>query len=82
MTARTTFGAIAFLITGIIVGLILSPVVSDTKEQIALIVLGNVLAWPMIVLQYFFGTTQSSAEKTQLLADRGNQALDLTVEAP
>lgn len=70
MTPRYVFGALAFLIAGVIVGFTLSPFVSTDKEQIALIVLGNVLSWPVIVLQFFFGSSDGSKRKEALLAQR------------
>ena len=70
MTPRIAFGALALVITGAIVALTLSPFVQADKEKIALIVLGNVLSWPVIVLQFYFGSSDGSKEKTDLMAHR------------
>ncbi len=70
MTPRNLFGAIAFAVAALIVGFTLSPLVPIEKEEIALIVLGNVLSWPVIVLQFFFGSSSGSKEKSAALAGR------------
>lgn len=66
--ARNVFGALAFFVTAAVIGVILSPVVAESKEAIANVILGNVLAWPAIVLSYHFGTSQSSVEKNNVIA--------------
>jgi len=65
--ARNGFGALAFVIAGAVIGLVLSPYVPDGKESIANVVLGSVLTWPGIVLAYHFGTSAGSVRKTELL---------------
>lgn len=68
MNPRSVFGAMAFLVAGAIVGFAMSPLVSEVKEQIVLIVLGNVLSWPVIVLQFYFGSSDGSKSKDAALA--------------
>lgn len=70
MSPRNIFGGLAFLVAGVIVGFTLSPFVAVEKEEIALIVLGNVLSWPVIVLQFFFGSSDGSKEKSAALMTR------------
>lgn len=67
-TARNIFGALAFAITAAVIAAVLSPYVPNDKESIANVVLGNVLAWPGIVLAYHFGTTRSSSAKDATIA--------------
>jgi hypothetical protein len=68
MTARTVFGTIAFFAAILVVSLSLSPWVTDGKEKIAYLVLGNVLSWPVMVLQYYYGA----------VADKGTQPVRVT----
>jgi hypothetical protein len=65
--ARNVFGALAFAVTILVIGAVLSPYVPIEKEGIANIVLGNVLGWPMMVLAYHYGTNAGSVRKTELL---------------
>lgn len=64
---RLVFGLIAFLLTGAVIVSAISPWVPPSKEQIAMLVLGNVLSWPGVVLAYYFGSSSGSKEKTQAL---------------
>lgn len=70
MNPRLIFGALAFAMAGVIVGLALSPIVAVEKEQVALMVVGNVLAWPVIVLQFFFGSSDGSKTKDAAMIAR------------
>jgi hypothetical protein len=72
--ARNWFGVLAFLMTGAVIGVILSPLVSDGKEAIANIILGNVLGWPMMILSYFYGSSSGSKSKTEALLHEPIQA--------
>ena len=67
---RLIFGVLAFLLPAVLVGAILSPWVASSKDQLANIVIGNVLAWPMIVLQFLYGSSDGSKRKTQALETR------------
>lgn len=68
--SRFFFGALAFFVSIIVIAYTLSAYVPDSKEQIALVVLGNVLGWPLIVLQFFYGSSEGSKEKTAMMATR------------
>lgn len=68
--ARLFFGCLAFVCAIVVIALALSPFVPVEKEQIALIVLGNVLGWPLIVLGWYFGSSEGSAIKTEIMAVR------------
>ncbi len=74
--ARNIFGALAFVVAILVIGIVLSPFVPTDKENIANVILGNVLGWPMMVLAYHYGTNAGSARKTELLG--GDAPLDLT----
>lgn len=76
-TARNAFGALAFVITAAVIAAVLSPIVPPEKEGIANLILGNVLGWPMIVLAYFYGTSQGSKDKNKLIESMAGP-LDLT----
>lgn len=65
--ARNVFGLLAFVTTMLVIGLILSPWVPDSKDAIANVILGNVLGWPATVLAFHFGSTQSSADKNRVI---------------
>lgn len=67
LSEQNFFGATAFIITGIVIAFVLSPMVPQNKEVIANVILGNVLGWPAIVLAYYFGTSRSSADKDDVL---------------
>lgn len=74
MTNRTTtrmiLGSIAVLIGGLIIAaLIYVPIPGENKEPLML-ALGIVLGWGGMVFGFYFGTSQSSADKTELLAER------------
>jgi hypothetical protein len=75
-TARNVFGAMAFIVSAVVIGLVLSPYVPAGKEGIANLILGNVLSWPMIVISFFYGSSTGSKEKTAAMA--ANNTLDLT----
>lgn len=68
MSARNVFGGLAFGITAMVICLVLLPVVSDDKEKVAYLIVGNVLAWPLMILQYFFGTSKSSSDKNDIVS--------------
>jgi len=65
--ARNFFGTLAFVIASLVIAAVLSPYVPNDKDEIAALILGNVLGWPMIVLAFHYGTTAGSARKTELL---------------
>jgi len=69
--ARNAFGAAAFLLTAAIIGVVLSPFVGEGKEAIANVILGNALAWPGMVMAYFYGSSSGSARKTDIIAGGG-----------
>ena len=69
-TARHIFGVLAFIVATMVIYLVLSPYVSPDKEQVANVILGNVLGWPMIVLSYYYGSSQGSQQKTDIIADQ------------
>ncbi|MDZ7588228.1 MAG: hypothetical protein U5J78_03375 [Parasphingorhabdus sp.] len=62
---RAVFGVLTFAVVGAVVLLILSDWVSLEKEQIANVVLGNVLGWPAIVLAFYFGSSSGSKDKSE-----------------
>lgn len=74
--ARNSFGALAFIITGLVIAWVLSPYVPAEKEGISNLILGNVLGWPMMVLAFYYGSSSGSKEKTSMMAE--DRALDLT----
>lgn len=69
-TSRLLFGCLAFIIAAAVIALVLSPFVPDGKDQIANVILGNVLGWPAIVLGYHYGTSAGSDHKSELLAQK------------
>ena len=54
---------------GIVAALILVPIPEVNREPL-LLALGLVLGWGAAVFGFYFGTSQSSADKTELLATR------------
>lgn len=44
--------------------------INVTGENILFMAVGSAMTWAGGVLHYYFGTTESSAQKTELLADR------------
>lgn len=69
MKAREAFGAATFLLAGGIIGFILSPWVPAEKNDVANIILGNVLGWPLVIIGFYFGSSSGSKEKTAMLKD-------------
>jgi len=76
--ARNFFGTLAFVIALLVIAAVLSPYVPNDKDEIAALILGNVLGWPMMVLAYHYGTNAGSARKTELLggADTASGKVD------
>ncbi len=79
-SARNNFGIAAFVLTAVIIGLALSPIVPETKTQIALVILGYALSWPDRIISFHYGSSAGSKEKTKLLAQA--EPLLLNQEAP
>lgn len=80
---RYAFGGAAFAMCAGVIFAVLSPYVPVEKESIANIILGNVLSWPAIILAFFFGTTQQSRRKDDViarLADSSTYHVDPTQE--
>lgn len=77
--ARNAFGLLAFLVTAMVIGLVLSPWVPESKEAVANVILGNVLAWPAVILAFHYGSTQSSADKNRVIAGLVDSPRDVTV---
>lgn len=65
--ARNVFGAAAFVVAALVIFGVLSPFVRPEKLQIANIILGNVLSWPLMVLTFHFGTSAGSVRKTEIM---------------
>ena len=76
--ARNIFGLLAFSSAMLVIVMILSPWVPDSKEAVANVILGNVLGWPSLVLAYHFGTTQSSADKNRVIETLSANAPPIT----
>ena len=69
-TTRFVLALLAILLgAGIIVALIYVPIPEGNREPL-LLALGLVLAWGGKGFDFYFGTSQSSADKTELLAQR------------
>lgn len=64
---RLIFGLLAFIISAILVAFILSPWVDPAKNELGSVVMGNVIAWPAIVLAFFFGSSDGSKQKERRL---------------
>lgn len=81
--SRHFFGAAAFVVAAVVIAAVLSPYVPASKEQIAGVILGNVLAWPGIVLAYYYGSSQQSHKKDAVIAnlsDRADGTLNLSAQ--
>ena len=69
-TTRFVLALIAILLgAAIIAALIYVPIPEGNREPL-LLALGLVLAWGGKGFDFYFGTSQSSADKTELLATR------------
>ena len=67
---RFVLAIIAVLVSGaIITALIFVPIPEGNREPLML-ALGLVLGLAVTAYQFYFGTSESSAQKTELLADR------------
>jgi hypothetical protein len=82
MNPRLALGLAAFLVCAVIIVFALTGLVPADKEQLALIVVGQVLAWPGYVLAYYFGSSASSQEKTALLAPKAGADAPLRPSPP
>jgi hypothetical protein len=79
-SARNNFGIAAFFVTALVITFALSPYVPEAKNQVLLVILGYALSWPDRVLQFHYGSSAGSKEKTALLAQA--EPLLLNQEAP
>lgn len=77
---RAVFGCSAFAAAIAVIGFVLSKYVPQAKEQIALVVLGNVLSWPGMVLAFYFGSSSGSKDKSARLAEAADSALLLKAQ--
>jgi len=75
--ARDWFGSIAFLFTGVVIIVALSPWIPDTKEKLLYLILGSALTWPSYPLNFHYGSSAGSKEKTQQMAAQTNNTLPL-----
>lgn len=64
---RLLFGIAAFVIATAVIGLVLSPLVSPDKYEIAYIIVGNVLGWPFMVLAFHYGASVGGKQSRDLL---------------
>lgn len=69
-SARFTLAIIAIVVSAAIVAaLIFVPIPEGNREPL-LLALGLVLGWGGAVFGYYFGTSESSAQKSDMLASR------------
>lgn len=62
--------ATAVLVGALIIAALIYIPIPDGNEDPLMLALGIVLGWGGMVFGFYFGTSQSSADKTELLAER------------
>ena len=67
---RFVLAIIAILIGGGILAALIAFQIPEGNVEPLLLALGLVLGWGGTVFGFYFGTSESSAQKTELLADR------------
>ena len=67
---RFVLAIIAILLGGLIVAALIFVTIPEGNREPLLLALGLVLAWGGKGFDYYFGTSESSAQKTELLAHR------------
>lgn len=61
--------AVMLLAFGIIAGLFLVPI-PDSNGEVALVILGVAIGWAGSVVNYFYGTSQGSTTKTDMMHEK------------
>ena len=69
-TMRFVLALIAILVSGAIVAALIFIRIPPENEDVLQVALGLVLGWGAAVFGYYFGTSESSAQKTEMLAHR------------
>ena len=69
-TTRFILAAVAIFIGGGILAALIAFPIPDGNSEPLLLALGLVLGWGGTVFGFYFGTSESSSQKTELLADR------------
>lgn len=68
--SRNWFGGGAFLVSALVIAYALSPLVPANKENMAFMIVGNAMGWPLMVLAYYFGSSSGSKQKSKALTDK------------
>jgi cytochrome c biogenesis protein CcdA len=61
--------AVMLLATGIVAGLFLIAI-PQSNQEVALVVLGVAIGWAGNVVNYFYGTSDGSVRKTDIMSER------------
>lgn len=73
---RFILALIAITMGGLIVGALVYVPIPESNREALLLALGLVLGWGGAVFGYYFGTSESSAQKSDLLAERPTGRVD------
>ena len=63
---------VMMLAFGIIAGLFFVPI-PDSNGEVALVILGVAIGWAGSVVNYFYGTSQGSSEKTDMINEKNKR---------
>lgn len=69
-STRAVLAAAVILIGASIVAALIFVAIPNGNENVLNVALGLVLAWGGTAVNFYFGTSQSSADKTEMLATR------------
>lgn len=72
---RFMYGLAGAVLVVCVVGLVLPMLIDipDASHDVTMLAIGIVLGWGTTVVGYFFGSSKSSADKTELLSTTKNQ---------
>lgn len=65
-------GIIIVVATLVTIGLLIFQAVPESNEKLLYLLIGQEVAAFLAVVNYFFGSSKGSADKTALLAENGN----------
>jgi hypothetical protein len=66
---RFSLAVLAVLVASGIVAALYVFAVPAESEKVLFMALGNVLSWPAMAFAYYFGTSEGSAQKTDILTE-------------
>lgn len=67
---RHVVGAVVMLMASVVIYLLFIKPIPDGNHDIAMVMLGIILGWAGNVVQFHFGSSDGSKQKTELMSER------------